>query len=118
MDRGVAAQRRARPRLDLAEPGGSGRGAQIMCVTLTVKMFGAALFFQGCVTMEPITLPQKVAPPPPPITTQDWAPLVAKADADDDGSITYLFRDLGGRVRTAVANCGDTMPKEDDGKVM
>jgi hypothetical protein len=82
------------------------------------KVFGASLFFQGCMNAEPTSLPQKVEPPAPAITTEDWSPLVAKADADDDGSTTYLFRDVGGRVRPAVANCGDAMPKEADGKVM
>src|SRR3954452_6982831 len=90
----------------------------IMCVTLMFKLFGASLLIQGCASGDPAALPQKVAPPPPPITTEDWAPIVAKADAEEDGSITYLFRDMGGRVRPAVAACGDDIPKEDTGKVM
>jgi hypothetical protein len=89
-----------------------------MCLTLMFKVFGTTLFFQGCMTSEPMSLPQKVDPPTPPVTIEEWAPMVAKADLDDDGSITYLFRDAGGRVRPAVASCGDTMPKEMDGKVM
>ena len=89
-----------------------------MCLTLTFKVFGATLFFQGCIDVEQKSLPQKLDPPAPPTRIEDWAPIVAKADVDDDGSITYFFRDTGGRVRPAVAACGDTMPKEEDGKVM
>ena len=34
-----------------------------LLLSLTPKVFGATLFFQGCATMEPISLPQKAAPP-------------------------------------------------------
>ena len=92
-----------------------------MCVSLTLKMFGATLFFQGCVSMEPIALPQKVEPPAePPVSREFWAPMVAKADQDpDDGSITYLFKDADGNlVRAAVATCGDGTPREREGEVL
>ena len=89
-----------------------------MCLTVTLKVFGTTLFFQGCVNVEPVAFPQKVEPPPPAIITEDWAPMIAKADPDDDGSVTYFFRDTGGRVRPAIANCGDATPKEEEGRVM
>jgi hypothetical protein len=86
-----------------------------MCVSLTLKVFGATLFFQGCATMEPISLPQKAAPPAePPIAREFWAPLVAKADQDpEDGSVTILFRDAQANlVRAAIAACGEGTPRE------
>jgi len=89
-----------------------------MCVSLLFKIFGASLFIQGCASGDPPAAPQKTALSPPPIKTEDWAPVIAKADAEEDGSITYLFRDVAGRVRPAVAACGDDVPKEEEGKVM
>src|SRR5262245_2944071 len=92
-----------------------------MCVSITLKMFGASLFFQGCASLGPIALPQKVEPPAePPVSREFWAPMVAKADVDpDDGSIAFLFRDAeANRVRSAVATCGDGMPKEREGEVL
>jgi hypothetical protein len=73
---------------------------------------------QGCLSGDPPALPQKADPAAAPITSEDWAPVVAKADAEEDGSVTYLFRDMAGRVRPAVAVCGDDVPKEADGRVM
>jgi len=89
-----------------------------MCVTLAFKLFGASLFFQGCMNADTATVPIKGEPAAAAITSEDWAPLIAKADAEEDGSITYLFRDAAGRVRPAIATCSDGMPKEADGKVM
>jgi hypothetical protein len=87
-------------------------------MTVTFKLFGALFYFQGCLNADAANLPQKVEPPPPPTISEAWAPLIAKADPDEDGSITYLFRDADGRVRPAVATCQDTKPKEEDGKVL
>jgi hypothetical protein len=87
-----------------------------MCMSLTIKIFSTTLFFQGCVNTEP-TGPTKVEPPPPPVVTEEWVPMVAKSDAEGDGSITFLFRDLSGRVRPAVATCVDAGPQERDGEV-
>jgi hypothetical protein len=92
-----------------------------MCVSLTLKLFGATLFFQGCATMEPISLPRKAEPPAePPIAREFWAPLVAKADQDpEDGSVTILFRDAQANlVRAAVAACGEGTPREREGEVL
>src|SRR5438552_10438140 len=80
-----------------------------MCVSLTLKIFSATLFFQGCASIEPVSLPQRVEPPPvPPIKSEFWAPMVAKADPDpEDGSVTVLFRDADADlVRAAIAACG------------
>jgi hypothetical protein len=89
-----------------------------MCLTLMFKVFGASLFFQGCLSGEPTALPQKADSVVPPVTTEEWAPIIAKADPEEDGTVTYLFRDAAGRVRPAVALCGDDVPKEEDKKVM
>jgi hypothetical protein len=89
-----------------------------MCVTLAFKLFGASIFFQGCMNADSATVPVKAEPPAAAIKSEDWAPLVAKADPEEDGSITYLFRDVAGRVRPAIATCADGAPKEADGKVM
>jgi hypothetical protein len=88
-----------------------------MCMSLTLKMFGASLFVQGCIGSEPASLRGIAEPSAPAVTSEDWAPLVAKGDPEEDGSITYLFRDPAGRVRPAVATCGDTMPNEREGNV-
>ncbi len=88
-----------------------------MCMSLMLKMFGASLFFQGCMNAEPVSLPGPAAAPAPAVTSEDWAPLVAKGDAEEDGSITYLFRDPTGRVRPAVATCIDAIPNEREGNV-
>src|SRR4051812_199358 len=89
-----------------------------MCMSLMFQIFGASLFIQGCLSGEPVSLPQKVDPGPAPTRTEDWAPIVGKSDPEEDGSITYLFRDMAGRVRPAVATCGDDVPKEEANKVM
>jgi hypothetical protein len=93
-----------------------------MCVSLTLTMFGATLFFQGCMgPMSPMSLPQKVEPPAePPVAREFWAPLVAKADQDpDDGSVTFLFRDADANlVRVATAACGEGKPNEREGEVL
>jgi hypothetical protein len=91
-----------------------------MCVSFTMTIFGATLFFQGCATMAPVSLPQKVEPPAnPPVMSEFWAPMVSKADQDpDDGSVTFLFRDAESNlVRAAIATCGDGTPKEREGEV-
>jgi hypothetical protein len=87
-------------------------------LTLAFKLFGASLFFQGCMNADASSVPTKAEPPAPAVKSEDWAPLVAKADPEEDGSITYLFRDVAGRVRPAIATCADAMPKEGEGKVM
>jgi hypothetical protein len=92
-----------------------------MCVSLTLKMFGASLFIQGCSGLGLTSLPQKVEPPAePPVAREFWAPLVAKADQDpEDGSVTYMFRDADADlVRVATAACGEGSPKERDGEVL
>jgi hypothetical protein len=92
-------------------------GTRAMCLSLTIKIFGTSLFFQGCVNAEPTSWPSKVEPPAPPVVTEDWAPMVAKADAEEDGSLTFLFRDFSGRIRPAVATCVDSTPNEREGEV-
>jgi len=92
-----------------------------MCVSITLKMFGASLFIQGCSGLGLTSLPQKVEPPAdPPVSREFWAPMVAKADQDpEDGGITILFRDAEANlVRAAVAACGDGKPNEREGEVL
>jgi hypothetical protein len=92
-----------------------------MCVSITLKMFGASLFFQGCASLGPMGLPQKVEPPAePPVSREFWAPTVAKADQDpDDGSVTFLFRDTeASLVRAAAAACCEGKPNEREGEVL